>query len=319
MPLHVAGNPAQVTGLHGLAMTHFSLKDIPSLIVVTLQTWHDDRAPRLGAALSYYVILSLAPAVVIILAISGWAFGAKAAQGRLVWQIQHMVGSEGAKVIQTMIKEAHPQSTGLVATVLGLVTLFFGASAAVHELRDALNTIWKVPSVPTCSRAQGLLNMLLERLISLALVLAAGLFLLGSLALTAGASAINRYLHPIVPPSQALNATIAWLISFAIITVLFAFIFKVLPSVALKWGDVAFGAVLTALLFTAGKAVLGVYFERAGFADTYGSAGSLVILLVWVYYSAQVFFLGAEFTRAYACRFGSMFESALEATSYVRS
>ena len=300
-------------------MTHFSLKDIPSLIGVTLQTWHDDRAPRLGAALSYYVILSLAPAVVIILAISGWAFGAKAAQGRLVWQIQHVVGSEGAKVIQTMIKEAHPQSTGLIATVLGLVTLFFGASAAVHELRDALNTIWRVPSDLTCSRAQGLLNMLLERLISLALVLAAGLFLLGSLVLTAGASAIGRYLHPIAAPSQALNATIAWLISFAIITILFAFIFKVLPSVALKWGDVAFGAVLTALLFTAGKAVLGVYFARAGFTDTYGAAGSLVILLVWVYYSAQVFFLGAEFTRAYACRFGSMFEAALEAGSYVRS
>ena len=300
-------------------MTHFSLKDIPSLIGVTLQTWHDDRAPRLGAALSYYVILSLAPAVVIILAISGWAFGAKAAQGRLVWQIQHVVGSEGAKVIQTMIKGMHPQSTGLVATVLGLVTLFFGASAAVHELRDALNTIWRVPSGLACSRARGLLNMLLERLISLALVLAAGLFLLGSLVVTAGASAVGRYLHPIVAPSQALNATIAWLISFAIITILFAFIFKVLPSVALKWGDVAFGAVLTALLFTAGKAVLGVYFARAGFTDTYGAAGSLVILLVWVYYSAQVFFLGAEFTRAYACRFGSMFEAALEAGSYVRS
>jgi membrane protein len=300
-------------------MTHFSLKDIPSLIGVTLQTWHDDRAPRLGAALSYYVILSLAPAVVIVLAISGWAFGAKAAQGRLVWQIQHVVGSEGAKVIQTMIKGMHPQSTGLVATVLGLVTLFFGASAAVHELRDALNTIWRVPSDLTCSRARGLLNMLLERLISLALVLAAGLFLLGSLVVTAGASAVGRYLHPIVAPSQALNATIAWLISFAIITILFAFIFKVLPSVALKWGDVAFGAVLTALLFTAGKAVLGVYLARAGFTDTYGAAGSLVILLVWVYYSAQVFFLGAEFTRAYACRFGSMFETALEATSYVQS
>jgi membrane protein len=301
-------------------MSHISLKDIPSLIGVTLQSWHDDRAPRLGAALSYYVILSLAPAVVIILAISGWAFGAKAAQGRLVWQIQHMVGSEGAKVIQTMIIGAHPRSTtGLVATLLGLVTLFFGASAAVHELRDALNTIWRVPSDTTRSHAQGLLNLLLERLISLALVLAAGLFLLGSLVVTAGASAVDRYLHPIVAPSQALNATIAWLISFAIITVLFAFIFKVLPSVALKWSDVAFGAVLTALLFTAGKAVLGVYFAKAGFTDTYGAAGSLVILLVWVYYSAQVFFLGAEFTRAYACRFGSIFDAALEASSYVRS
>src|SRR5580704_19538113 len=140
-------------------MRHLTFKDIASLICVTVQNWHDDRAPRLGAALSYYVILSLAPAVVIILAISGWAFGAKAAQGRLVWQIQHLVGAEGAKVIQTMIEGAHPQSTGLVATVLGLVTLFFGASAAVHELRDALNTIWRVRSDTTCSRTRGLFNL----------------------------------------------------------------------------------------------------------------------------------------------------------------
>jgi membrane protein len=300
-------------------MSHISLKDVTSLMAVTVRNWQDDRAPRLGAALSYYVILSLAPAVVIILAISGWAFGAKAAQGRLVWQIQHLVGPEGAKVIQTMIEGAHPQSTGLVATVLGLVTLFFGATAAVHELRDALNTIWRVSADTTCSRAQGLLNLLTERLISLALVLGAGLLLLGSLVVTAWTSAVSRYLHPILAPSNVLIETVTWLISFAIITILFAFIFKVLPSVALEWGDVAIGAVFTSLLFAVGKAVLGVYFARADFAGSYGAAGSLVILLVWVYYSAQVFFLGAEFTRAFAYRFGSMFTEALEAGSYMRA
>jgi membrane protein len=300
-------------------MSHISLRDVTSLMGVTVRNWQDDRAPRLGAALSYYVILSLAPAVVIILAISGWAFGAKAAQGRLVWQIQHLVGAEGAKVIQTMIEGAHPQSTGLVATVLGLVTLFFGATAAVHELRDALNTIWRVSANTTCSRARGLLNLLTERLISLALVLGAGLLLLGSLVVTAWTSAVSRYLHPILASSNVFIAIIAWLISFAIITILFAFIFKVLPSVALEWGDVAIGAVFTSLLFTVGKAVLGVYLARVDFAGSYGAAGSLVILLVWVYYSAQVFFLGAEFTRAFAYRFGSMFTDALEAGSYVRA
>jgi membrane protein len=299
-------------------MRHISLQDIASLMGVTARNWHDDRAPRLGAALSYYVILSLAPAVVIILAVSGWAFGAKAAQGRLVWQIQSLVGTEGAKVIKAMIEGAHPQSTGLVATVLGLVTLFFGATAAVHELRDALNTIWKVPTDLTCSRAQGLLNLVMERLISLALVLGAGLFLVASLVVTAWTSAVSRYLHLILSPSHAVIETVAWLISFALITVLFAFIFKFLPGVALEWGDVVMGAVLTSLLFTAGKALLGVYLVKAGFADSYGAAGSLVILLVWVYYSAQVFFLGAEFTRAYACRFGSIFAATLEAGSYVR-
>jgi membrane protein len=285
---------------------------------VTARNWHDDRAPRLGAALSYYVILSLAPAVVIILAVSGWAFGAKAAQGRLIWQIQNLVGSEGSKVIKTMIEGAHPQSTGLVATVLGLVTLFFGATAAVNELRDALNTIWRVPTDPRCSRAQGLLNLITERLISLALVLGAGLFLVGSLLVTAWTSALGRYLHLILTPSRAVVETIAWLISFVIITVLFACIFKFLPDVALEWRDVVIGAFLTSFLFTAGKAVLGVYLLKAGFADSYGAAGSLVILLVWVYYSAQVFFLGAEFTKAYTYRFGSMFAAKLEAGAYVR-
>src|SRR5437764_15030327 len=173
-------------------MHQISLKDIAPLMGVTVRNWHADRAPRLGAALSYYVILSLAPAVVIILAVSGWAFGAKAAQGRLVWQIQNLVGSEGAKVIKTMIEGAHPQSTGLVATVLGLVTLFFGATAEVHELGDALNTIWKVPTDITCSRAQGLLNLVMARLISLAMVLGAGLFLVGSLVVTAWTSAVSK-------------------------------------------------------------------------------------------------------------------------------
>ena len=294
-----------------------SLPHIVSLMGVTARNWHDDRAPRLGAALSYYVILSLAPAVVIILAVSGWAFGAKAAQGRLVWQIQSLVGSEGAKVIRTMIDGTHPQSTGLVATVLGLVTLFFGATAAVNELRDALNTIWRVPSDSSCSRAQGLLNLVIERLVSLALVLGAGLFVVASLIVTTWTSSMSRYLH--LAPSHAVVETVAWLISFAIITVLFAFIFKFLPGVALEWGDVVIGAVLTSLLFTAGKAVLGAYLVKAGFAGSYGAAGSLVILLVWVYYSAQVFFLGAEFTKAFACRFGSIFMATLEADSCVRS
>jgi membrane protein len=307
------------TNWHSADMSRISLKDITPLIGATVRNWHDDKAPRLGAALSYYVILSLAPAVVIVLAVSGWAFGATAAQGRLLWQIQDLVGSEGAKVIRTLIEGTHPQSTGLVATLLGLVTLFFGASAAVHELRDALNTIWRVRSDTTCSRTRGLFNLVKERLISFALVLGAGLFLLASLVVRACTSAVSRYLHPILAPSHAVIETVAWLVSFAIITVLFAFVFKVLPSVALKWSDVAVGAVLTSLLFTAGKAILGVYLAKAGFAGAYGAAGSLVILLVWVYYSAQVFFLGVEFSRAYACRFGSMFAAALEAGSYVSS
>jgi membrane protein len=261
----------------------------------------------MGAALAYYMALSLAPTVVIILAVTGIAFGPKAAQGRLVWQIQDLVGYEGAKVIQSMIEGAHRSTSGIVATLLGLITLFFGATAVVTELRDALNTIWRVPEHTASSHARSILKLVTERLVSFALVLAAGLFLLASLIVNTWIAAAGKYLSSVAPPPRALIQTADWLVSFGLITALFAFIFKVLPNVRLTWGDVGAGAVLTSLLFTAGKVLLGVYLGKAGFADSYGAAGSLVVLLVWVYYSAQVVFLGAEFTRAYALRFGSRF------------
>jgi membrane protein len=256
--------------------------------------------------------LSLAPTVVIILAVTGIAFGAKAAQGRLVWQIQGLVGYEGAKVIQSMIEGAHRSSTGIVATLLGVVTLFFGATAVITELRDALNTIWRVPADIASSRARSIFNLVKERLHSFALVLGGGLFLLTSLIVTTWISAAGKYLSSVATPPRALILTADWLVSFVLITALFAFIFKVLPNVPLKWGDVGAGAVLTSLLFTAGQFLLGVYLGKAGFADSYGAAGSLIALLVWVYYTAQVVFLGAEFTRAYALRFGSMFAATLD-------
>jgi len=283
-------------------MSHIRLKEIAPLIRVTVQSWQKDRAPRLGAALAYYMALSLAPTLVILLAISSFAFGATGAESRLVSQIRGLVGGEGAKVIQSMIKGAHRSSSGIAATVLGLITLFFGATAVVGELRDALNTIWKVPEDTMCSRGRSVWNLVKERLLSFALVLGAGLFLLASLIVSAWRTAAGQYLNSVAAPPQALIRTADWLVSFVVITLLFAFIFKALPNVSLKWGDVIIGAVLTSLLFTAGKSLLGVYLGRASFTDTYGAASSLVILLVWIYYSAQVFYLGAEFTRAYACR-----------------
>jgi membrane protein len=264
----------------------------------------------MGAALAYYMALSLAPTVVIVLAIAGFVFGAEASQGRLVSQIQGLLGYEGAKVIQTMIEGARRPSGGIAATLLGLGTLFFGATAVVDELKSALNTIWRVPDA-TCSAARSIFNLVKERILSFALVLGAGFFLLASVMVNAWTSAAGRYLDSVGTPPQALIRTADWIVSFAVITVLFAFIFKVLPNVNLRWSDVSLGALLTSLLFTAGKSLLGLYLGRAGFTDTYGAAGSLVILLVWVYYSAQVLFLGAEFTRAYACRVGSMRASEL--------
>jgi membrane protein len=250
--------------------------------------------------------LSLAPTLVILLAVAGLAFGAKAAEGRLILEIQGLVGYEGAKVIQAMIEGAHRPRSGIAAIIFGLVPLFIGATAAVSELKDALDTIWKVPNDKTSSTVRSMFNAVKQRFLSFAIVLSAGLFLLTSLIVNAGIVAAGQYLKPVALP-RALVQTADWVISFVVITVLFAFMFKVLPKVSLKWGDVIIGAVLTSFLFTAGKSLLAVYLGRAGFADTYGAAGSLVILLVWVYYSAQVLFFGAEFTRAYTCRFGSIF------------
>lgn len=289
-------------------MNHIPFKEIVPLSRVAIQNWQNDRAPRMGAALAYYIALSLAPTVLIVLAIVGFAFGAQAAEARLIYQVQGLVGYEGAKPIQTMIEGARQSSRGLAATVLGLVTVFFASSAVVSELRDAMNTIWRVPEETTSSAVRSIFNLVKERLLSFALVLASGLFLVVSLIVNAGIFAAGRYLNAgEVPPVTFVQAT-DWLVSFVVITLLFALIFKVLPRVPLRWGDVTLGAIVTSLLFAAGKLLLGVYLGKAGFADTYGAASSLVIVLVWVYYSAQVLFLGAEFTRAYACRFGSLGE-----------
>jgi membrane protein len=286
-------------------MIAIPLREIIPLLRATGQNWINDRAPRLGAALSFYMALSLAPTLVILLAIAGLLFSARAAENRLILEIQGLVGQEGAKAIQAIIEGAHRPRSGISAILLGLVPLFVGATAAVSELKDALNTIWKVPDDKTASTARSMFNVVKERFLSFVVVLCAGLFLLTSLIVNAGISAAGDYFKPVALP-QAFIRTIDWMVFFLVITVLFAFIFKVLPNVSLEWGDVIIGAVLTSFLFTAGKSLLGVYLGKGGFSDNYGAAGSLVIFLVWVYYSAQVLFFGAEFTRAYAWRFGSL-------------
>jgi membrane protein len=285
---------------------HIPLKDIVALVKSAVQNWQNDRAPRMGAALAYYIALSLAPTVLVLLSVAGLAFGTQRAEGHLVSQIQRLVGYQGAQAIQTMIDGARRSSRGVAATVLGLLTVFFAASAVVSELKDGMNTIWKVPEDITCGPARSVFNLVKDRLLSFVLVLASGSFLVVSLIVNVWIFDAGTYLNSGAAPPQAIVQTTDWVVSFVVITGLFAFIFKVLPSVPLQWRDVALGAVLTSFLFAAGKFVLGVYLGKAGFANTYGAAGSLIVILVWVYYSAQVLYLGAEFTRVYACRFGSM-------------
>jgi membrane protein len=292
-------------------MKNIQFKQIALLSKDSIQNWQNDRAPRMGAALAYYIALSLAPTVLILIAISGLAFGTKAADGRLVSQIQGLVGYAEANAIQTMIEGARQSARGVTATLLGLVTVFFAASAVVKELRDAMNTIWRVPQGTPCSTVGSIFNLVKERVLSFALVLAFGLFLVASLIVNAWMFAAGKYLNAGVAPPEVVVQATDYAVSFVVIMVLCAFIFKGLPSVPLRWSDVTLGAVLTSLLFAAGKSLLGLYLGKAGFTNIYGTASSLVIVLVWVYYSAQVLYLGAEFTRSYACRFGSM--SGLEA------
>jgi membrane protein len=279
---------------------------VAPLIRETIGNWQRDRAPRMGAALAYYITLSLAPTVIIVLAVAGLAFGAKAAQGRLVWQIQGLVGHEGAKVIQSLIDGTRAPKSGIIATLLGLATLFFGGTAAVTELRDALNTIWRISDDEHASPARNLFRAVKERLQAFGLVLVAGVVLLLSVILHAWTSAAVVYFRLAGAAPPALIHSFDSLLSFALITLLFASIFRFLPAVRLEWRDVAPGSLITSILFAAGKLFLGVYLTEAGFAENYGAAGSLAMLLVWVYYSAQVVFLGAEFTRVYALRFGSL-------------
>jgi membrane protein len=307
-------------------MRRVDVREITSLIRATIGNWQEDRGSRLGAALAYYTALSLAPTLLIMLAVVVWAFGTTVAEGRVVQQIQELVGKQGAQVIQTVMQEAHLPSLGrpshgLTAVLLALVTLFFGASAVVSELRDALNIIWKVPGDPSCSAGRTVWNAVKERLVSFALILSAGSFLFVSLSANVLLSIPARYLRSVAATSPNVSRAADFAISFIAVTALFAFIFKVVPTITLEWADVIAGAVLSSLLFSGGKLLLGVYLTNVGFSDTYGAAGSLIVLLVWIYYSAQMLYLGAEFTHVYASRYGSirvagLHQSASKAESF---
>lgn len=289
-------------------------RQVLGLIKNTFAAWNEDNVPRLGASLAYYTALSLAPLLLVVVAVAGLAFGKQAVQGELVWQIKDMVGEQGAKVIQDLIQAAHKQSSGIVATIIGLVTLFFGASSVVMELSDALNTIWHVPRNANQTGLTSMFRYMKQRFVSFAMVLGVGFLLLVSLLVNAALSAAGRFFDQLLPVPEYVLHAVNLTLSFLVITFLFALIYKVLPDVRLKWSDVAVGAAVTSLLFTLGKFLLGLYLGKSTIASAYGAAGSFIIVLVWVYYSAQIFFLGAEFTRIYSLQFGSRFTTQLEVT-----
>ncbi len=276
-------------------------KGLVKLLTETFHEWQKDEASRLAASLAYYTSVSLAPLLIVVLAIAGWFFGQEAARGEIVSQIQGLVGTEGASIIETAIENANQPQVSSIASIISIIVLLFGASGVFFELQTALNRIWQVKAKP----GQGIGNFIRKRLLSFSVVLGTGFLLLVSLIISAALSAINNYFSNLVPGIDWLWQILNFALSFAIVTLLFALIYKYLPDVKISWRDVIMGAIITALLFTIGKFVLGLYIGQSSFSSTYGAAGSLIIILVWVYYSAQILFLGAEFTEVYARRYGS--------------
>lgn len=265
--------------------------------------WSADRALTHGAALAYYTLFSLAPLLVLVIAVVGLAFGRAAAEGEIVNQMSGFVGADGARTLQEMIARVSQPTTGIVATVVSLVTMFFGASGVVGQLQGSLNQIWEAPPRPETRGA--VRDALQRRAIALGLILAVGFLLLVSLVLSAALAALHQLVAEHVPLAGQLVPPLNFLFSFLMITVLFAMIYKILPDVRLEWRDVWIGAVVTAILFSIGKSLLSMYLGRAGVTSVYGAAGSLVLILLWIYYSAQLLFIGAEFTEVYARLYGS--------------
>ncbi|MDZ8053373.1 MAG: YihY/virulence factor BrkB family protein [Aulosira sp. ZfuVER01] len=267
----------------------------------TFKEWSEDKASRLAAALAYYTIFSIAPLLIIVIAIVGAVFGEEAARGEIVRQIQGLVGRQGAEFIETAIQNANQPETGTIASIISIFVLLLGATGLFNELQDALNTIWEVKTKP----GAGVNNMVRQRALSFAMVLGIGFLLLVSLVISAGLTALVTFFSNLVPGFDWIWQIVNFLLSFAITTVLFGLIFKVLPDVKITWSDVLIGASITSLLFSIGRFLLGQYLGNGSFGSTYGAAGSVVVILAWIYYAAQILFFGAEFTQVYARRYGS--------------
>ncbi len=271
------------------------LKALPRVLRQASVEWINDNGPRLGAALAFYTLLSLAPVIVIAVAVAAIGFGHAAAQGRLASEIRGALGPEVARTVQGIIRGAYQPRAGLVATLLGLATLAFGASSIFVELHDAMNTIWHVSLPPDRTNAAAAIRLIRDRLNSFVMVLGIGFLLLASLVLNAWMAAMRI----------AVPRTATFLMSCLVIAVLFAALYRIVPDVRVKWSDVALGAAITSLLFLAAKELMGLYFAHAGFGSTYSAAGSPIVVLLWVYSSAGLFFWGAEFSKVYAQTLGS--------------
>jgi|HubBroStandDraft_3_1064219.scaffolds.fasta_scaffold16892_2 membrane protein len=276
------------------------LKTLWTFLRETVENFLADNAMTLGAALAYYTIFSLAPLLLVVIAIAGLVFGRQAVEGQIVNQISGLVGRQGGQAVQTMVANAAHTGSGVFATVAAVVTTLVGASGVFVQLQSSLNQIWEVRPKP-----QGIKGFMRARALSFGVLLGIGFLLLVSLVVSAGLAALGGYTHSLGPIAYVVLTVVNFFVSFAVITLLFALMFRILPDVEIAWRDVWAGAIGTALLFTVGKHLIGLYLGNSSIASVYGAAGSLVVVLVWIYYSTQILLLGAELTKVYAAHRGA--------------
>lgn len=270
------------------------MRRVFALVKKTVVQWLDDKAPRLAASLAFYTLLSLAPMLVVSVSIAGLVFGEEAARGQIAGQLNGLLGPSGAATVQTILAHAKSPSSGVIGAIVGIAVAIFGASGVFGELQTSLDLIWKVESRP----GRGIKGFLHDRVFSFTLVMGVAFLLLVSLVVSAGLAAIGAYFSHVLPGGEAVWHVLNIAISIAITGVLFGLIFKVVPDVEIRWREVWRGALVTAVLFTGGKFLIGLYLGRSTVASPFGAAGSVVALVVWIYYSAEILFFGAELTRA---------------------
>jgi membrane protein len=268
-----------------------------TLIRMALAGWSDDHAPSMGAAISYYTVFSLAPLLLLVIAAAGLVFGRDAVQGEIVNQAAGLMGEAGATIVEGVLKSASEPASSVLATAISIVLLIFGATTVFAEIQNAMDRIWKIP---VAAMPRGIIDFIRTRLLSFGLILGLAFLLLVSLVVSAAVAAMGHWWGHYFGAWEVVLQVINLLISLTFSTVLFGLIYKLLPRNRIAWRDVAIGALVTGILFEIGKLAIGLYLGKSGVTSGFGAAGSLAVVLVWVYYSAQIFLLGAEFTRAYA-------------------
>jgi membrane protein len=277
-------------------------RDIAEVLKAAALNWVNDYAQSMGAALAFYTMFSIAPLLLIVISVAGAVFGEEAARGEIFHQLDELLGAHGASAVQGLLDSAGKRTDSVLATAFGSVLLFIGATSVFAELQDALDRIWRAPHRTGRS---GLWGLVLARLLSFGMVLGIGFLLIVSLAFSAGLSALGHWWDPLSRGWLSLANTVEFGLGAVLLTVVFAMIYKTMPRARVDWRDVWVGAAVTSMLFIAGKLLIGIYIGRSGISTAFGAAASLVVVLLWVYYSAQIFLFGAEFTWAYCHKFGS--------------